>query len=100
MASLSLLTDRTVTYLFIKTISFAFIINQILIPKVIFISAFGFDDYHLILYYCVTYGTTLDNLANLLKLKIKRNDWLLADTCPQSANRYALFLVGDCAQIL
>ena len=27
----------------------------------------------------------------ILKLKIKRNDWLLVDTCPQAANRYALF---------
>ena len=26
-----------------------------------------------------------------LKLKIKRNDWLLADTCPQAANHGALF---------
>ena len=26
-----------------------------------------------------------------LKLKIKRNDWLLADTCPQAANHCALF---------
>ena len=33
------------------------------------------------------------NLASrfILNLKIKRNDWLLADTCPQAANRYALF---------
>ena len=27
----------------------------------------------------------------ILKLKIKRNDWLLADTCPQTANHWALF---------
>ena len=27
----------------------------------------------------------------ILRLKIKRNDWLLADTCPQSANHCALF---------
>ena len=27
----------------------------------------------------------------ILKLKIKRNDWLLADTCPQAASHYALF---------
>ena len=26
-----------------------------------------------------------------LKLKIKRNDWLPADTCPQAANHCALF---------
>ena len=25
----------------------------------------------------------------ILKLKIKRSDWLLADMCPQVANRYA-----------
>ena len=30
-------------------------------------------------------------LEFILKLKIKRNDWLLADTCPQAANHYALF---------
>ena len=27
----------------------------------------------------------------ILKLKIKRNDWLLADTCPQATNHCALF---------
>ena len=27
----------------------------------------------------------------ILRLKIKHNDWLLADTCPQSANHCALF---------
>ena len=27
--------------------------------------------------------------------KIKRNDWLLADTCPQAANHCALFWVWD-----
>ena len=26
-----------------------------------------------------------------LRLKIKRNDWLLADTCPQAANDCAVF---------
>ena len=26
-----------------------------------------------------------------IKLKIKRNDWLLVDTCPQAANHRALF---------
>ena len=29
----------------------------------------------------------------ILRLKIKRNDWLLADTCPQAANHCALFCV-------
>ena len=27
-----------------------------------------------------------------IKLKIKRNDWLLVDTCPQATNHCALFL--------
>ena len=27
----------------------------------------------------------------ILRLKINHNDWLLADTCPQSANHCALF---------
>ena len=26
-----------------------------------------------------------------LRLKIKRNDWLLSDTCPQAANHCTLF---------
>ena len=30
-------------------------------------------------------------LEYILRLKIKRNDWLIADTCPQAANHYALF---------
>ena len=30
-------------------------------------------------------------LEFILRLKIKRNDWLLADTCPQAANHCALF---------
>ena len=30
-------------------------------------------------------------LAFILRLKITRNDWLLADMCPQSANHCALF---------
>ena len=29
----------------------------------------------------------------ILRLKIKRNDWLLADTCPQAANHWAVLLV-------
>ena len=33
-------------------------------------------------------------------LKIKRNDWLLADTCPQAANHWALFWAWDCTQVL
>ena len=30
-------------------------------------------------------------LEYILRLKIKRNDWLIADTCPQSANHCTLF---------
>ena len=30
-------------------------------------------------------------LEFILRLKIKRNDWLFADTCPQAANHCALF---------
>ena len=30
-------------------------------------------------------------LEFILRLKIKRNDWLLADTCPQAANHCILF---------
>ena len=36
-------------------------------------------------------GFGVIKLELILKLKIKRNDWLLADTCPQAANHYALF---------
>ena len=36
-------------------------------------------------------GPEVIKLEYSLKLKIKRNDWLIADTCPQAANHYALF---------
>ena len=36
-------------------------------------------------------GLEVIKLEYILKLKIKRNDWLLADTCLQAANRCALF---------
>ena len=36
-------------------------------------------------------GLEVIKLEFLLKLKIKHNDWLLADTCPQAANRCTLF---------
>ena len=39
-------------------------------------------------------------LEFILRLKIKRNDWLLADTCPQAANHCALIWVWDCTQVL
>ena len=37
---------------------------------------------------------------SILKLKRKRSDWLLAAKCPQAANRFALFWVWDCTQVL
>ena len=36
-------------------------------------------------------GLEVIKLEFILKLKIKHNDWLLADTCPQTANHCALF---------
>ena len=36
-------------------------------------------------------GLEVIKLEYSLKLKIKRNDWLLADTSPQAANHCALF---------
>ena len=36
-------------------------------------------------------GLKFIKLEYSLKLKIKRNDWLLADMCPQAANHCALF---------
>ena len=39
----------------------------------------------------VATGFEFLKLQYSLKLKIKRNDWLLADTCQQAANQCALF---------
>ena len=36
-------------------------------------------------------GLWVIKLEHILRLKIERNDWLLADTCPQAANDWALF---------
>ena len=36
-------------------------------------------------------GPEVIKLESILKLKIKRNDWLLADTCSQAANHCTLF---------
>ena len=36
-------------------------------------------------------GLEVIKIYFILKLKIKHNDWLLADTCPQATNRCALF---------
>ena len=35
--------------------------------------------------------TIMGKLDFILKLKIKRNVWLLVDTCPQAANQCTLF---------
>ena len=36
-------------------------------------------------------GLEVIKLEFILRLKIKRNDWLLADMCPQAADHCALF---------
>ena len=36
-------------------------------------------------------GLEVIKLEFVLRLKIKYNDWLLADKCPQAANHCALF---------
>ena len=36
-------------------------------------------------------GLKVIKLEFILQLKIKRNDWLLADTCLQATNHFALF---------
>ena len=38
-------------------------------------------------------GPEVIKLEFILRLKIKRNDLLLADTCPKAANHCALFWV-------
>ena len=45
-------------------------------------------------------GLEVINLVASLRLKIKRNDWLLADTCLQAANHCALFWVWEWTQVL
>ena len=40
---------------------------------------------------CHLPGLEVIKLEFILRLKIKRNDWLFADTCPQAANHCALF---------
>ena len=36
-------------------------------------------------------GLEVIKLGFILRLKIKRNDWLLADACPKAANHCTLF---------
>ena len=40
-------------------------------------------------------GLEVIKLEFILRLKIKRNNWLLADTCTQAANHSALFLLTN-----
>ena len=40
---------------------------------------------------CAISGLEVIKLEYILRLKIKRNDWLLVDTCQQATNHYALF---------
>ena len=47
-----------------------------------------------------TPGLEVIKLEFILKLKIKSNDWLLADTCPQASNHCALFWAWACTQVL
>ena len=42
-------------------------------------------------WYATISGLEVIKLESILKRKIKRNECLLADTCPQAANLYALF---------
>ena len=44
-------------------------------------------------------GLEVIKLEYSLKLKIKRNDWLLSDTCPQAANHCAIFWVWEWIQV-
>ena len=44
-------------------------------------------------------GLKVIKLEYSLRLKIKRNDWLLADTCPQAANHCALYWVWEWTQV-
>ena len=41
---------------------------------------------------CITFtGPEVIQLEFILKLKIKRNDWLFVDTCSEAANPCGLF---------
>ena len=45
-------------------------------------------------------GLKVIKLETILRLKMLRNDWLIADTCPQAANHCVLFLVWEWTQVL
>ena len=76
------------------------VIFVILSLKIVFVLANNVDadevphdvSFHLGLQYLpVQPGLEVIKLEYSLKLKIKRNDWLLANTCPQAANHCVLF---------
>ena len=63
--------------------------------KIVFILENSIDHdemWYFICFYTVCHCTctTLPGLE-VIKLKIKRNDWLLVDMCPQAANHCVLF---------
>ena len=45
-------------------------------------------------------GLEVIKLDFILRLKIKCNDWMLVDKCPQASNQSALIWVWDCTQVL
>ena len=61
----------------------------------LFYTCFTILNVHLLEYlfgtYLVRYGPGVIKLEFILKLKIKRNDWLLVDMCLQIANHCDLF---------
>ena len=44
-------------------------------------------------------GPEVIKLEFILKLKIKCNGWMLADTCQQAANHCSLFWAWDCTEV-
>ena len=44
---------------------------------------------------CEPRGLEVIKLEYILRLKIKHNDWLLADTCSQAANHCAFFFESE-----
>ena len=49
------------------------------------------EHYQCVKMFRIRSGLEVIKLVFILKLKIKRNDWLLADTCPKTANHCAYF---------
>ena len=55
------------------------------------VSIYGRSTEGLMLRFLKSSGLNVIKREFIIKHKIKRNDWLLADTCPQAANHCALF---------